>query len=70
MQLEEGLKVRCGSHEHRVLNTRVCFRVSHSLNWAKNETLKCRSNCQIKHDNGDPGGGAVLFGERIIKVLF
>lgn len=22
------------------------------------------------HDNRDPGGGAVLFGERIIKVLF
>lgn len=22
------------------------------------------------HDNGDPGGGAVLFGECIIKVLF
>lgn len=22
------------------------------------------------HDNGDPSGGAVLFGERIIKVLF
>lgn len=22
------------------------------------------------HDHGDPGGGAVLFGERVIKVLF
>lgn len=22
------------------------------------------------HDNRDPGGGAVLFGERVIKVLF
>lgn len=22
------------------------------------------------HDDGDPGRGAVLFGERIIKVLF
>lgn len=47
-----------------------CFGVPHSLNWVKSETRKCLSNSQIKHDDGDPGGGAVLFGERIIKVLF
>lgn len=47
-----------------------CFRTPQSLNWVKSEILKCLSNCQIKHDNGDPRGGAVLFGERIVKVLF
>lgn len=26
--------------------------------------------CSTHHDNGDPGGRAVLFGERVIKVLF
>lgn len=26
--------------------------------------------CSTHHDDGDPGGRAVLFGERVIKVLF
>lgn len=46
-----------------------CFRLPHSLNWVKSEILTCLSNCQIKHDNRHPSGGAVLFGERVIKVL-
>lgn len=39
MQLEEGLRIRCGSHEHSVLNTRICFGISHSLNWGKEGAL-------------------------------
>lgn len=49
---------------------RILLRDPQSLNGAQSETLKCLSNCQIKHDNGDPAGGAALFGERISKVLF
>lgn len=53
MQLEEGLRIRCGSHEHSVLNTRICFGISQSLNWGKNGTLwgvsqTVKSNCQMK----------------------
>lgn len=62
------LQKTCPSLSRAVFGMR--FRISHSLNWGENRTLKCLSNCQIKHDNGDPSGGAVLFGERIIKVLF
>lgn len=51
MQLEERLKVRCGCHEHSVLSTGMRFRISHSLNWGENRTLKCLSNCQIKLSN-------------------
>lgn len=31
---------------------------------------KGRAMHSTYHDNGDPRGGAVLFGERIVKVLF